>query len=86
MAYLLDVIPIVLLTAGLFYVFLGFDATVQAYLEDRTVENRARFLIERNRVRDLSFILWMLYSVVLEASPLQGTLGKLICGINTKER
>ncbi len=86
LAYLLDIIPIVLLTAGFFYVFLGFDLTLQAYNEDRTVENRVRFLVERNRVRDLSFVLWMLYSVLLEASALQGTLGKVICGIKVVDQ
>lgn len=81
LAYLLDVLPIVLIVAGVFYLFLGFDVTLQTYWEDRTLENRVRFLVERNRIRDLSFLLWVFYSMVLEASPLEGTIGKLICGI-----
>ena len=81
LAYLLDVLPIVLLTAGFFYLFLGFDLTLQAYMEERTVESRIRFLAQRNHIRDLSFLLWIIYSMVLEASPLQGTIGKVLCGI-----
>ena len=80
-AYLLDVIPITLLTAGFLYIFLGFDQTVHAYLEERTLEKRIQFLAERNQIRDLSFVIWLLYSMLLEGTPLQGTIGKVICGI-----
>ncbi len=80
-AYLLDIIPIVLLTAGVFYFFLGFDETWSAYWENRSLENRIKFLDERNLIRDSSFVIWLLYCIALEASPLQGTVGKVVCGI-----
>ena len=80
-AYLLDVLPITLLTAGFFYLFLGFDETVRAYIGDRSLAHRVQFYAERNQIRDLSFLIWLVYSALLEGSPLQGTVGKLICGI-----
>ncbi len=80
-AYLLDVVPITVVAAGFFYLFLGFDEIWRAYQNDPSLENRIRFLAERNQIRDLSFIIWMLYSILLEASPLQGTVGKFVCRI-----
>ena len=85
-AYLLDVIPITLLTAAFFYIFLGFDQTLHTYLDDQTLENRIQFLAERNQIRDLSFLLWLLYSMALEGSPLQGTFGKMICRIKVVDQ
>lgn len=76
-AYTIDVVPIVLLTGAAFYLFLGFDETWSAYrAEPRSLEVRAQFLTERNWIRDSAFLVWLVYSVLLEASPLQGTLGK----------
>ncbi len=80
-AYILDTLPIVIITAATFYFFLGFDVTLNTYLENNSVENRVNFLQERNMIRDLSFLIWLLYSMVFEASPLQGTVGKFICNI-----
>ncbi len=62
-AYTIDIVPIVLLTAVVFYLFLGFDETWQAYRADsKDVEARIEFLVERNQIRDLSFCLWLIYS------------------------
>lgn len=48
-AYLIDVAAIVLLTGAVFYLFLGFSETWEAYrAEPRSPEARARFLTERN--------------------------------------
>lgn len=80
-AYTLDVVPITLATTGVFYFFLGFDQTWNAYWSSPGVETRAAFLDERNQIRDLSFVIWLVYSTVFEASPLQGTLGKRVLGI-----
>ena len=85
-AYLLDVIPITLLTTSIFYMFLGFDETWNTYSEDPSLENKIEFLFERNNIRDLSFVIWMLYSMLLEASPLQGTVGKVVCGIKVVDQ
>jgi uncharacterized RDD family membrane protein YckC len=76
-AYLLDVVPITFLVALPFYLWFGFDQTLQAYQADSgDHEARWQFLRERNRIRDVAFLVWIVYSTVLEASPLQGTLGK----------
>lgn len=76
-AYILDVIPIVLLTAMVFYLFLGFDQTWQAYrAEARNLQARAQFLVERNQIRDSAFCVWLMYSALMESSALQGTIGK----------
>jgi len=76
-AYLVDVLPIVLLVAVVFYVYFGFDETWRAYRsQPNDPEALARFLAERNMIRNLSFLLWIVYSTIMEASPLQGTLGK----------
>ncbi|MGV3636883.1 MAG: RDD family protein [Flavobacteriales bacterium] len=82
MAYLIDMLPIVLIVAGVFHAFFGFDRTLQAYLNNRgDIEARANLLRERNLIRDGSFLIWVLYCMVLEASSLQGTLGKAAMGL-----
>jgi uncharacterized RDD family membrane protein YckC len=81
-AYLLDVLPIVLVIAAGFYVFLGFDETWRAYrAEPRDFQARLRFLDQRNQIRDSAFVVWLIYGTILEASTLQGTFGKRLMGI-----
>jgi len=82
-AYLLDVIPIVLIIAGLFYTFLGFDETLNRYFEKgiRDIEARKAFLQQRNTIRNLSLIAYLLYAAALHSSPLQATIGKKMLGI-----
>jgi uncharacterized RDD family membrane protein YckC len=80
-AYFLDVIPITILLAGMAYYFLGFDdvwARYSANRRDPVV--RAEFLFKRNLIRDSSLVLWVLYCTLMEASRLQGTLGKRLVG------
>lgn len=81
-AYLIDVIPITLLTALPFYLLLGFDQTWKAYLADpHDLEAKAQFLSERNVIRDTAFLLWLIYSTIMEGSAYQGTFGKQLAGI-----
>ena len=48
-AYLIDMLPIVLIVAGVFHVFFGFDRTLETYLSNRgDIEARANFLRERS--------------------------------------
>lgn len=78
-AYLIDVVPIMLLVGAVFYLFLGFDDTWAAYrAHPRHAGVRARFLMERNWIRDSAFLVWIVYCWLMEASPLQGTLGKTV--------
>lgn len=82
LAYLIDVLPIVLAVAAIFYVFLGFDETLQRYLSARGDLNaRAAFLRQRNQIRDLSFVAYILYCALTEWSPMQGTIGKRLLGL-----
>ena len=53
MAYLIDVLPITLLVFGVFYLFLGFDETLDKYLNRGTdIEPRIKFMEQRNWIRD----------------------------------
>jgi len=81
-AYWIDALPIFVLNALVFYFFFGFHETVRTYFQsNRSPEARKAFLTERNRVRDASFTLWLLYCVVMDASRFQGTFGKRLMGI-----
>ncbi len=78
LAYLLDVVPIGILTFAVFYFFLGFDQVLYSFLSSssHSLAQRAAFLEQRNQVRDSALLLWILYCIFAEASPLQGTFGK----------
>ena len=81
-AYLIDAIPIGVLTALVFYLFLGFDATLAARMDHpEDTDARIRFLIERQHIRDASILLFLVYGILMEASALQGTFGKLAMGL-----
>jgi uncharacterized RDD family membrane protein YckC len=81
-AYTIDIVPIVLVIAAVFYVFLGFDRVLQTYTtEPGNLEARIKFLTERNKIRDSAFLVWLIYSTLMEASALQGTLGKRVLRI-----
>ena len=76
-AYLIDILPITLLVFGAFYIFFGFDEVMRLrnqYPGDPQV--RAHFLSWRNHIRDMSFLIWIVYATITEGSRLQGTLGK----------
>ena len=80
-AYLIDVIPITVLFAVV-SVFLALDPSDRGDIADSSgLEGRVTLLEERDQVRDGSFVLWILYSTILEASSLQGTFGKRWLGI-----
>jgi uncharacterized RDD family membrane protein YckC len=81
-AYLIDIIPIILMVFIIFYLFLDFDKTLTNYLNRGSeIEPRIQFLKERNWIRETSFIIWILYCIIMESSKYQGTFGKHIMGI-----
>lgn len=81
-AYLIDIIPIMLITFGIFYFFFGFDETLALYNSKvQNSESRIIFIRQRNWIRDISFIIWVVYCILMEASDRQGTLGKSAMGI-----
>lgn len=82
LAYLIDMIPIVVLVVVVGYLFFDFDTTWSNYLNrgDKIMPREA-FIKQRNWMRELSFMLWVAYCAVMEASEKQGTWGKQLMGI-----
>ena len=82
-AYTIDVVPIVLITFGYFYVFrTGFAEALSDVASNWSdLDARVRFLEMRNQVRDLSFFLWLIFTTLSESSEWQATIGKRVCGI-----
>lgn len=81
-AYLIDAIPIGLLVFGVFYLFFDFDETMSEYFSRGSqLEPRIKFLKERNWIREISFLVWIIYCGFMEASEKQATLGKMALGI-----
>lgn len=86
-AYLVDVIPITIFVGGIFYCFFGFDEALARYLnrQPEDVNARFEFLVQRNRIRDLSFLVYVLYAALLEGSALRGTIGKRLVGLRVTD-
>lgn len=77
LAFLIDIVPLTALTFCVFYFFLGFDVTIDNFLNrSDDIAPRIAFLKERNTVRDSSFIIWVFYCSIMESSQWQGTIGK----------
>ncbi len=82
MAYLIDTVPLVVVLFLLAYFFFGFDEVLKArFGKGAGTEARVQFLQYRNYIRDGTFFLWVIYCVFMEASRLQGTLGKYAMGL-----
>ena len=85
LAYLIDIISIVIVVAAVFYFFYGFDEVIKdRFSHPNDFDSRVEFLRVRNQIRDISFALWILYSIFFECSQLQATFGKLVK--NKKQR
>lgn len=81
-AYLIDALPIMLVVFGIFYLFFGFDETLDRYFNrGDDIQPRIDFLRQRNWIRDISFLTWIAYCVFMESSARQGTWGKSAMGI-----
>ena len=81
-AYFVDIIPVIVLVSMVFYFFLGFDEVLSNYLAERDDANsRGEFLNQRDSIRDISLIVWLLYSTIMDMSSYQGTFGKRLFGI-----
>ena len=79
LAYAIDMIPIFLAVFCIAYFFLGFDQTLHNYINgDKSLEEKAYFLSERNKVRDSALLLWVLYGLIMDCSKFQGTHGKIL--------
>ncbi|WP_186775003.1 RDD family protein [Allorhodopirellula solitaria] len=85
-AYLIDILPISIALAVIYYFLLGFDETWLHYTTSPDdAEARAAFLSQRNQMRDLSFLVYVLYCGVMECSAWQATLGKKLMGIRVTD-
>lgn len=82
-AYVFDTLLITIAVGAVFYLFLGFDQTLAAYLRDGADdgEARLRFILERSAIRTVSLVIYLAYATVAEASPLRGTLGKWLLSL-----
>jgi len=78
-AYTIDIIMILIPVLMVFILFFGFGDTFNQ--RNQSTDARIDFLVERNRIRDLSFLIWVIYGAVLEGSSLQATFGKKALGI-----
>lgn len=86
-AFMIDTFPIQIVIFCIFYFFLGFDETLHNYMNGpRDFDSRLEFLTERNRIRDSTWMIWIAYCMIAEASPLQGTLGKRLMGMRVVDR
>jgi hypothetical protein len=66
----------------IFLLFFDFDQTAKEYFDrGSNVAPRIKFLKERNLIRDISVLIWIVYCVFMESSEKQGTIGKSIMGI-----
>ncbi len=81
-AYLIDILPILCLVFAVFYFLLGFDDTLSLYFDNKnTPTYRLEYLKIRNWIRDISFLVWVVYCTFMESSDKQGTFGKSLMGI-----
>jgi len=87
MAYLIDALPMTLLVVAIYAAIApGFFDTLTAHAASPDdIEARIAYLSHRNLVRDLVALTLVLYGTVLEASPLEGTLGKRLLGLRVHD-
>jgi uncharacterized RDD family membrane protein YckC len=81
-AFFIDTIPIVILVFLVFYFLFDFNETLHAYLNrGDQIEPRIRFLKQRNVIREIAFLVWILYCIFMESSDKGGTYGKQLMKI-----
>jgi uncharacterized RDD family membrane protein YckC len=87
LAFLIDVIPITIVVSGSFYLFSEFKETVHAYLTDpQNLENKKQFIEERNSIRNLSGVVYLVYAAIMESSKFQATVGKFLLKAHVTDR
>ena len=75
-AYLIDIIPLIFISFIIFYLYVGPELFSEKNMRLTTGINTIRDIPLRVAVRYLSFILWIVYCAVMEASSYQATYGK----------
>jgi uncharacterized RDD family membrane protein YckC len=82
MAYFIDIFPILFVWLTIAYLFFDFGETMSMYLDNKgDTDARGLFIKERNQIRNLTFLTWIVYCTFMEASSYQGTLGKRLMDI-----
>lgn len=83
LAYFIDVIPMMVLLILFFLIFTDIKDVFIKYLDNpHDLQARQDFIYNyRNKIRNISTLLWIVYPIVFEASPFQGTLGKILLKI-----
>lgn len=79
-AYLIDYAPILVIVFCIAY-FLGFKEVLRQFLSERPFVYTDDYIIWKNHIRNISFLLYCIYASVMECTSHQGTLGKKIMGI-----
>ena len=78
LAYLIDVLPISIITFLIFYFYLGFDQLMETYVANpEDLDMREDFIIQRDWISRVSFSVWIFYCAIMESSPYQATVGKM---------
>ncbi len=85
-AYFIDMLPIVVIFFIVYYQFFGFDNYWHAYMDNlKDTQIRKDFLEQRNHIRNFSLITWVVYSLFMDATKWQGTLGKKLMNIKVTD-
>ena len=84
-AYLIDIIPLVIISFITLYIYVGpelfSDKNMRVAMEINTIGD----IPLRVGVRYLSFFMWIVYCVIMEASSSGGTYGKRLMGIKVTD-
>ena len=82
LAYIIDILPITLLVFAFYFFFLDFDQMLRIYLnEPGHPFARTEFLVQRNQIRDIAGMVWLIYGFVMDCLKYQGTFGKQLLNI-----
>lgn len=78
-AFLVDIIPITAIVVAMAYQFSDLDDVFLTHVRDRNnLPATARFLMMQKAVNESSFVIYILYSAIMESSRHQATVGKIL--------
>jgi uncharacterized RDD family membrane protein YckC len=84
-AALFDLMCVTIIAALLFYVAANVCESFQQRLDATGEIPGLAFLGQRRRIKDLAFVIYIIYCTLLESSPMQATLGKWLLGIRATD-
>src|SRR5688572_2158774 len=78
LAYVIDIIPI----SFVVYILYGLVGSKSNYSDYTDIYQRSyQLILYKNNLGYSAFFLWILYSAIMDSSPLQGTFGKYLMGL-----